>query len=221
MGYRGHADWRDMSEYVIHFTKSTGGVSAYNAMTGILSAGRIEARSKFGCATNVNGLGATQHCACFSEIPLDMLDRLVDRRNSKYGIGFRQDTVITKGAGRVWYLDQGAPSRAALGHIVSQAMTGHVDPDDHIWTITPFVDHTAPNYHFEWEREWRAPGGLDFTPEEVAFLFVPEFQHPQAATFLQGGGNGAGPAYTCPILDPLWDDDTIQTALRALPPPPT
>lgn len=208
-----------MSDYVVHFTKATEGATAYNGMTSILAAGRIEARNKFGCATNVNGLGQSQMCACFSEIPLDMLDRLVDRR-SKYGIGFHQDTVIAKGAGRVWYLDGGTPHRAAMDHMVSRAMTGGVDPDDDIWGITPLADRTAPNYHFEWEREWRAPGGLDFTPAEVAFLFVPEFQHQDATTFLAGGGGGTGPAYACPILDPLWDDDRIQAALLGLPPAP-
>jgi hypothetical protein len=61
---------------------------------------------------------------------------------------------------------------------------------------------------------------LEFAPDDVAFLFVPEFQHAQAAAFLHSGGHGAGPAYVCPILDPLWDDDKIQDALKQLPPPP-
>ena len=104
--------------------------------------------------------------------------------------------------------------------MVTEAMTGGVDAGDAIWKLTPLADHTAPNYHFEWEREWRCPGGLEFEPDDVAFLFVPEFQHPQAAAFLQDGGGGAGPAYLCPILDPLWDDDKIQEALKALPPVP-
>lgn len=42
-----------MSEYIVHFTKLNNGVSAYDGMLGILGSGRIEARSKFGCATNV------------------------------------------------------------------------------------------------------------------------------------------------------------------------
>ena len=113
MGYRGHDDWRDMSDYVVHFTKLNNGVSSYDGMLGILASGKIEARSKFGCATNVNGLGESQRCACFSEIPLDMLDRLVDRR-SKYGIGFHQHTVIPKGGARVWYLDPDTPSPCSV-----------------------------------------------------------------------------------------------------------
>ena len=219
MGYRGHADWRDMSDYVVHFTKDNAGVSAYDSMISVLASGNIEARSSFGCATNVNGLGQSQHCACLSEIPLDMLDRLVERR-SKYGIGFHQRTVLPKGAGRVWYLDQGTPHRDAMQSLVSSAMTGGVELTDALWRVTPFADNTAPNYHFEWEREWRIPGGLVFAPSDVAFLFVPESLHPQAAAFLATGGGGAGPAYTCPILDPLWDDVQIQAALQSLPAAP-
>jgi hypothetical protein len=169
----------------------------------------------FGCATNVAGLGESQRCACFSEIPLDLLDRLVERR-SRYGVGFRQSTITDKGGGRVWYLDQGTPARAAMQAMVAAAMTGGVDPNDSIWKLTPLVDYTAPNYHFEWEREWRVPGGLQFAPGEVSFLFVPEELHNAAEEFFATGGDGNGPQYHCPILDPLWSDDQIQAALAEI-----
>jgi hypothetical protein len=45
VGYRGHDDWRDMSDYVVHFTKPDGDMTSYRAMTNILATGRIEARS--------------------------------------------------------------------------------------------------------------------------------------------------------------------------------
>lgn len=104
--------------------------------------------------------------------------------------------------------------------MVTAAMIGGVDVNDDVWRITPFADNTAANYHFEWEREWRIPRGLTFEPDDVAFLFVPEALHPQGAAFLADGGGGAGPAYSCPILDPLWGDDQIQAALQALPEAP-
>jgi len=216
LGYRGHAEWRDMSDHVVHFTRGVGDDDPYTTIMSILSHGRIEARNAFGCATNVHGLGGTQVCACFSEIPLDMLDRLVDRRESRYGVGFRQPTLIAKGAARVWYLDPDTPSRAAFHGMVTKAMTGGVDQADPIWRLTPFVDYLAPNYRFEWEREWRVRGDLIFTPDDVAFLFVPEDLHVAAKAFLIDGGGGAGPAYTCPILDPLWNDEQIQAVLSTL-----
>jgi hypothetical protein len=217
VGYRGHDDWRDMSDYLVHFTKSSEGVTAFGAMTKILAGGYIEARNAFGCATNVNGLGESQHCACFSEIPLDMLDRLVSRR-SQYGIGFHQSTVVPKGGARVWYLDPDTPSRSAFRSMVTSAMNGGVNAGDTVWRLTPLVDYVAPNYQCEWEREWRVPGGLLFEPADVAFLFIPAELHAEAKAFLESGGGGAGPAYHCPILDPLSSDEQIQQALGSLPP---
>jgi hypothetical protein len=127
--------------------------------------------------------------------------------------------VIAKGGGRVWYVDEGGPHRSALENMIRQAMVGGVESNDDVWLMTPLVDRTAANYHFEWEREWRIPGGLEFTPDDVAFLFVPEHLHEAARQFLDTGGYGNGPSYLCPILDPLWPDDKIQAALKDVPSP--
>ena len=82
IGYRGHADWRDMSEYVVHFAKDVpGGKSAYNSMISILYSGKLEARTRFGAIRWSDALGDSQGSVCFSEIPLDRLDRLVQRRS--------------------------------------------------------------------------------------------------------------------------------------------
>ena len=97
-------------------------------------------------------------------------------------------------------------------------MIGGINVDDPIWKLTPLVDHTAPNYHFEWEREWRRPGGLRFAPDDVAFLFVPDQddEHERAKRFFETGGDGAGPAYSCPVLDPLWDAEKLAEELGAV-----
>lgn len=132
MEYRGHQHWRDMSDYIVHFTKDDGGQSAYDAMLSILATGHVEARQAFGCATNVNGLRSSQQSACFSEIPLDMLDRLVERRRSRHGIGFHQATAIARGAGRVWYLDRETPQHTAFDDMMRSAMMGGVEGGDDI-----------------------------------------------------------------------------------------
>ena len=99
LAYRGNPNWRDMSEYAVHFTKATDRASAYDVMLSILWDGMIRAGAKaLGAARQVPGLGDSQRSACFSEIPLDMLDRLIDRR-SLYGIGFRQDFLTANGGG--------------------------------------------------------------------------------------------------------------------------
>jgi hypothetical protein len=103
-GYRGHANWRHMSDFVVHFTKDHDGMTAYDNSLSILYEGVIRATSAYGQARTLSGLGSSQHCACFSEIPLDLLDRLVQRR-SEHGIGFTKE------------LGLGVPGRESAVHV--------------------------------------------------------------------------------------------------------
>jgi hypothetical protein len=48
------------------------------------------------------------------------------------------------------------------------------DLNDLTWKLTPFIDNVMPGrYAFEWEREWRVPGGLIFTLADIAFVITP------------------------------------------------
>lgn len=225
-GYRGHDDWRDMSEYVVHFVKGDVNQDGYWPMMGILSTGEIWATGPFGIAATleVQGLADTQKSACFAEIPLDQLDRLTDRRRTKYGIAFAQQKVLASGGGRVWYVDQFSAPYESLRSIIVAAsdVDGSArDPAAALWELTRYVDVPRARYRFEWEREWRVPGGLAFDPNDVAFLFIPEEHHDAARQFFEEAlANNTGPAYFCPYLDPAWDDARIQEAVAALPPPP-
>ncbi len=220
LGYRGHAGWRDMSEYVVHFTKEMQDRSAYDTMMSILSEQRLMAVGAFGIARGLSALGDTQKSVCFSEVPLDRLDRLVDRRGTKFGIGFRQDVLVRAGGGRVWYVDKDSPLAEAVT-AARQLGFNPWDADHPFWRLTPFIDfpgdYGATAYRFEWEREWRVPGDMRFTSDEVAFLFIPGELHGAAQRFLQEvREQNLGPAYDCPFLDPLWPEEAIQEALAAL-----
>jgi hypothetical protein len=206
MAYMGHEEWRDMSEYVVHFTRDSHGRTAYQNQLGILAARSVQARSRFGSAKNLDAVGDLQLAACFSEVPLEMLERLVDRR-SVYGVGFHKKTLIAANGGRVWYLDANSTLHDAF-------RVGGISADDPIWTLAPYVDRVEDDvYYFDWEREWRVAGGLAFTPEEVSFIFAPANLHDAAKAFFETGGGGAGPAYNCPILDPTWPMQAIQEVL--------
>jgi hypothetical protein len=224
-GYRGNPQWRDMSEYAVHFTKPANSTSAYDVMLAILWEGRIRTGGPFGAARRVAGLGESQCSACLSEIPLDLLARLIQRR-SLYGIGFRQDFLVEKGGARVWYLDKDGTVAAAFKEVVRSAESGEVDPSAPLWKVTPFVDYPGDyggtQYRFEWEREWRVPRPLEFQPEDVAFLFIPEELHAAARTFFEEHlQENTGPAYLCPYVDPRWDMPTIQQAFAPIQGPPT
>lgn len=220
LGYRGRATWRDMSEYVVHFTKDSLGQSSYQNMMTILHSGQlIPGETRYGAIRWADALGDSQRAVCFSEIPLDRLNRLVERR-SLYGIAFKQDKLIQLGGGRVWYLDSdSSPAHALRRMITDHTQSGHMDLDDPLWELTPFIDTPQENYRFEWEREWRVPGpqGMSFLPDDVAFLFLPEEEHASMHAFaLEAGEQNTGPAYLCPYLDPRWDDATLQEAFASV-----
>lgn len=213
-----------MSDYVVHFTKPGGGTSAYGVMLTILYEGQINASGPFGDARKLMELGDSQKSACFSEIPLDLLGRLIERR-SPYGIGFHQRAVLGGGGGRVWYLDRNTPAAEAFQEIVRVGIAGRIDTGDAIWKLTPLVDkpgdYAGNPYRFEWEREWRVPGGLSFSPGDVAFLFIPEELHAAAKGFFESvAAQNTGPAYLCPYIDPRWTMEQIQATLAVLEPSP-
>lgn len=220
LGYRGEPQWRDMSEYVVHFAKDTPDKSAYSIMLSILAAGRLEARNRFGAARSINAVKG-QHAVCFSEVPLDLLDRLVHRRGTKYGVGFRQDQLLAAGGGRVWYVDKHTAPADAVHAMVQDALGPPFQAEHPVWRLTPFIDfpgdYGRTQYRFEWEREWRVPCDLAFQPADVAFLFIPEELHKQARQFfVTARVENLGPSYECPFLDPLWPDARIQEELASV-----
>lgn len=204
-----------MSEYAVHFTKSNGSRDAYSVMLRILASGRLMASGPFGAARRLDALGKTQQSVCFSEVPLDRLDRLVARR-SRYGIAFTQQFLKKNGGARVWYVDDGGQVAETIrGMVASRAVSG-MDTKDDFWRLTPFIDYPSKefDYQFEWEREWRVPGDLKFEADDVALLFIPEELHSPARSFFRDAiKENSGPGYLCPYLDPLWSDMKIQETL--------
>lgn len=219
IGFAGRRDWQDMSDYLVHFTKPP---SPYDKMMSILANGRLlPGDQPFGCAKNIPSLAQTQHCVCFSEAPLGHLRRL-SSRYSLFGVAFSKDFLIPKGATPVWYLQHGTLAQSAVAELVAAAAAKGPNPNDELWKLTPFIDFpgrapSAPyNYKFEWEREWRLPGPVEFSPSDVAFLLLDEADHVAARDFFEGAEqDGIGPNFRCPYFDPRWDVDRIQRAFSS------
>jgi hypothetical protein len=216
LGYRGNSNWRDMSEYVVHFTGDR------QALVDILLNDRIEARTPFGWAREVDGTDATptQRSVCLSEVPLDMLDRLVARHGS-HGLGFKRTDLVTDNAAPVWYVEMDTRLARALDRL---RQAGLDDPDlrDSVFTVTRYIDKVGefPNgqvYRFEWEREWRVPRRLDLWPGGPLFLFAPDSDHRWLGKVLAGRTSQALANGLLPLIDPTWDDNNIQQVLATLP----
>jgi hypothetical protein len=202
--------WRDMSEYAVHFTKPLDGRDAFENMWRIVGEGVLRAGpGSFGAARLVTGLRSSQRSVCFSEIPLDLLPRLVRRRRSSCGIVFTQEFLISRGGGRVWYVDRHGPVAEALRGLLKERHE-RGSPDDPIWRLTPFIDfpgdYFSGPYRFEWEREWRVPRDVCFEPQDVSFLLLPENKHGIARRSSFKG-------LRCPLIDPLWPSERIHECL--------
>jgi hypothetical protein len=216
LGYRGNPAWRDMSEYVVHFTPQR------QDMVDMLLNDRIEAGKPFGWAREVEKEDdtPTQKSVCLSEVPLDMLDRLVGRHGS-YGLGFRKVDLIQDQAAPVWYVEMDTRVANAVDRLCSAA---EADPSlrADVFTLTRYIDKVGefPNgqvYRFEWEREWRVPRRLDLWREGPLFLFAPEADHGWLAAELDVREGDALANGVPPMIDPTWDDQSIQQVLATLP----
>jgi hypothetical protein len=206
-------DWADMSDFVSHFAKTTTERDAYSNIMSILSSRRIEARNPFGIGRSSAPPGARHDMVCFSEVPLHELSRLAARRESQLGIVFRKDFVIANGGNPILYAYAAGGLTSPYEALMAQ---GAGDANHPIWSIVPFVDAAGAggSYFFEWEREWRKIGDLDFGVDDVAFLIIPEDSHEAARMFFDDAEREhTGPCYRCPFIDPYWTQAQIQAAL--------
>ena len=207
-------DWTDMSDYLVHFTKSGSSErKPYDNIISILSGQVLKAGSPFGAARVQGG----QEAVCLSEVPLGLLGRLVDRR-SPCGIGFTKEFITGLGGSPIWYVEKDGPQHLALKRLLTEARRGgEVAP---LFKITPFIDvkgdYPSSSYRWEWEREWRVAGDFRFAVEDVAFLFLPEEHHDAAWAFFTQYvvDENLGPSYSCPFLDPTWDAERIRVELK-------
>lgn len=219
---RSEAGWHDMSGHVVHLVRGASQREAYDNIISILADGRLEARSPFGAARAGAPDVASQHCVCFSEIPVDQLGRVIERRlpsdrTAWHGIAFTKTHLVDRGGGPIMYAYDGTPQAEAIERMMREARRGP-NPESHpIWDLAPFVDlpGRGGSYYFEWEREWRHVGDLRFSPGDVAFLVMPEELHEAARGFFETARrDNTGPAYFCPYLDATWPRDRWIRELR-------
>lgn len=207
LGYGGHPDWRDMSEYVVHLTER-------EPMREILNQRVWKPGGPMGTARNLRELADSQDVVCLSEIPLDRLDRLMER-HGHFGLGFRKRFVRSKGGAPVWYLNRDTPMQGTFQTVINEAMQGGVDPSNTIWKLTPFIENPGSGdwrrYEFDWEREWRVVGDFTFGNANIRFLIAPESAHVSvAADWEQRVTTGRA---VPPLIDLGWDLSQLQDAL--------
>ena len=209
-----------MSEFVVHFTKAAGGRTSYENIMEILYTGHLRpGEQPLGAAKRLEWLGDMRRAVCFTEVPLTCVSRIAKRR-SQYGVGFTQEFIAQRLGARVWCLDAGSAHEAVWLALQLEKEAGR-NPGDGFWGLAACVDRVGfvngTRYQFEWEREWRVvgPHGLDFKPDDVRFLFIPEHEHAAARAFFGDFfAQLAGPGFDCPFIDPLWPADRVLAELQ-------
>lgn len=217
LGTLGREQWLDLSDYLVHFAK---GDKGYDTIMSILWTRVIKRGLKpFGCAARTKAVPPeSQRVVCLSETPLGFLHRIVERRGTKFGIGFHKRFVLKNGGAPLWYLELGTPQQKAVAALMRLASKSF-DPEDALWRLAPFIDFPSSRpfaYDFQWEREWRVRSDLRFEEDDVEFLFIPEESHEAAWNFFEDARNeNTGPGYFCPYIDPTWSVERVSEALQA------
>lgn len=183
-----------MSDYLVHFTDSS------ENLLSILDEGRVREGGPYGWAFRDPASRTLHMSACMSEIPIDNLDRLV-RRHGRFGIAFRREFVSRSRGHRIWYLDKDNDLQQHLFQAFTPLYASDPDRTDHLWRLSPFIDRVTPERDFTWEREWRVPGGLAFSPADVEFLMVPKVE---GAFILQNPAPGV-PLLSAEAME-FWSD---------------
>jgi hypothetical protein len=206
-------EWQDMSDYVVHFTKATPNNTAYDNIMSILW-NRVLYANPFGIARRSAPNIDTQACVCFSEAPLHLLERIAQKRGG-YGIGFTKRFILENGGGPIWYVERGESADKAVRALIRQAIQSPNPIINPIWELTPFIDSRGGTYQYEWEREWRYLGNLNFTEQDTAFLIIPEEFHESARSFFeQVLEDNSGPSYLCPFIEIGWSQEKVRSALE-------
>lgn len=211
-----YSSWKDISKYVVHFTHGGESEGDYEKMMGIYWDRVLKPKRPFGIGKAKCPEPKRQYAVCFSEIPPGQWERLKETRETKYGIGFSKQFVLSKGGGPIWYVWKDTPHWNVLQDMMEKERS---NPEAEIWRITPLIDapgeYKSGPYFFDWEREWRCVGAFSFRPEDVAFLLIPEELHGAATVFFEGVKyEKSGPVYLCPFVDPTWERERILRALN-------
>ena len=172
----------DYSEYLVHLTRSLNGNTSGQVLLQILRSYEVKCfKSHCLFSTWLDVLPAEfQHrfnVACFSESPLEFVGDLVSPVQGRkvqlepYGIAVKKEVAISAGGNPALYTNR--PTADVLQNIW-RLLVSQKNWED-LSGLMPFVSlMERGRYDFHWEREWRVPGGLPITPDNVAFIVCSE-----------------------------------------------
>lgn len=148
----------DISEYLIHFTKSNSEEEAFENLLQIISEKCLRGSS--------NMIKGGYSCVCFSEAPLEILsDGLI---NPDYYSKYSAFGIMVK---KIWLFEKGGRP------VIYQTDDEFNElPETHRWRHVRYDPLSDPPVDFTWEREWRINIQELLFDSDVASIVIPEEQ---------------------------------------------
>ena len=206
----------DLSRFVIHLTRDdtkdfTTGQSADKNFRDILNDRKI-------CAFRPHCLHEGKmpeevkldfSVCCFTEVPLTelhLLTRQIQGRDielSDYGFVFSREFLVAQGAQPAIYINSyggDTSTREAADRIYELAKRQEFRKGK-LRRLLPYLNAMHERYDFTWEREWRVVGDMEFAPEDIVCVTLPEDGEEELKReFLEDG---------VPIISPGWSTERI------------
>jgi len=179
----------DISRFVVHLTRDdkddfTDGGTAEDNFRAIIEDRRIGAYQPHCIHSKEipDKLRPQYSVACFTEVPLTQLHLLTRRIPGRkiclepYGFIFLREFIIEKGAQPAIYINSynNNPWLREAADVLCDIARSKEFKAGKLWRFLPFLNAMHERYDFTWEREWRVRGDVEFKPEDVVAVILPE-----------------------------------------------
>jgi hypothetical protein len=188
---RAGQDREDLSRFLVHLTRDSRaqykvtGKTASENFESILDEGMIRAKG-IHCLHGKEVKKLDQkiqskfRVACFTETPLDQIEHLIGIPGrtinlDAYGFVFEKSFLVGKGAQPAIYVNNYAANnvhRAAFDRVFQMSVSGKFTGT--MWPMLPLVNVMHGRHDFNWEREWRVIGSVDFEASDLVCVILPE-----------------------------------------------
>lgn len=231
-----HHTREDISKFLIHLTRNSGGNSARDNLISILKEKEIEARN-FHClfSPKLKKLHFTEllkskfKTVCFTETPLTQiknLTKLIANRRihlKPYGLVFWKSNLIKYGATPAIYVNShGSKVREfllkqfdiAFEDARSWKALKTID-ENHLELVQYFssINVISDRHNFLWEREWRHYGSFKFSYREIVAIIAEDTEEFLKLCDEKLSANVARTIRKIPIIHPDWSYEEVIESL--------
>jgi len=121
---------------------------------------------------------------CLTESTFAGLKAHRDAFDAKYGLSFSRDHLLTRGANPCLNIKEQILKKETYmpGEIYPRRVYNFIPQELH-----PFINIIHDRYDSTHEREWRYPGNLEFTYEELVVVYCPQEDFAAFATIQNNG----------------------------------